>query len=142
MSDEATVRVSLQIRKDPIDYQGRPTVFTADVTGIKGPCPGAFTATVAGVSVDLSELTTPGLCRIMNLDDTDFVTFGIYDPETTIFYPLFEVLAGETYVLRLSRDLAEEWAATGTGTGGPETNTFHVRSNAGDCNVLVEAFEV
>jgi hypothetical protein len=141
MANEAQVRSSLQIINSPLHYQSQPTAFTADVTGIKGPCPGAFAASILGTDVDLSELTTPGLCRIMNLDDTNFIEFGIWDPEALKFYPLGEVLPGETYVLRLSRNLAQEYAGTGTGTTGPETNTLRIRADTAPCNALVEAFE-
>jgi len=110
------------------------------VAGDGGPTPGQITCTTTGTNVDLSVLATPGLCRIQNLDGTNFVTVGIWDPETEVFYPLLELLAGESYALRLSRDLAWEFA-TGTGTIGPETNTLRIKADTASCDVLVEAFE-
>lgn len=145
MTDDATIRGSMQIRKgtDPVllDYISRPTAFTADVTGTKGPSPGAITvATAPGTDVDLSELTTPALCRIMNLDDENFVEVGIWDPEISTFYPIDEILPGETYIRRLSRNLAQEYG-TGTGTTGAETNRLRLRADTAACDVLIEAFE-
>lgn len=140
MADEAQVRSSLQIKKGAIDYSSKPTVFNADVTGTDGPTPGAITATVEGTDVDLSQLTTPALCRIQNLDATNFVTVGVWDPENNTFFPVDEILAGETYVRRLSRDLQEEFQ-TGTGTIGADTNRLRIKADTASVNVLVEAFE-
>ena len=141
MSDEATVRTSLQILKSPLDYRGQPTVFHADVAGTKGPSPGAIAVSPAGTDVDLSELTTPALCRIQNLDDEHFVEFGIWDPEGNTFYPLGEILPGESYVLRLSRNLHQEFG-TGTGTSGAGTNRLRLKAWSVALDVLVEAFDV
>ena len=147
MSGEASIQVSLQINKSDaagiVNYRSYPTTFTADVDGALGPTPGAFEVSVYGTQVDLSELTQPGLCRISNQDATNFVTYGIYDPETDKFYPLGEILAGEFYIIRLSRDLGWESTASGTGTGttGPQTNVLMFIANTAACVVLVEAFE-
>lgn len=140
MADEATIRSSLLVRCDTLNYQSYPTSFQADVAGEKGPTPGAITVTTEGTSVDLSELTTPGLCRIMNLDATNYATYGIWDPENDTFFPLGELLPGETYVLRLSRDLQEEFG-TGTGTTGADTNRLRFKADTASVVVLVEAFE-
>lgn len=146
MANEAQVRGSLQILKKSgaitlIDYSSKPTVFKATVTGTKGPAPGAFTVTVLGTDVDFSELTTPGLCVFKNLDPTNFVTYGIWDPENSKFFPLGELLPGEVYVLRLSRDLQEEFQ-TGTGTTGADTNRLRFKADTASLDVSVEAFEV
>ncbi len=146
MADEATVRSSLQVLKksgttELINHSTKPTTFKADVAGTKGPVPGAIDVTVEGTSIDFSELTTPGLCRIMNQDATNFVTYGIWDPEGSTFYPLGEILPGETYVLRLSRDMQWE-LGTGTGTTGAETNRLRFKADTATVSVLVEAFEV
>jgi hypothetical protein len=141
MSNEAQIRTSLRIRLGKLNYQSQPTVFLADVSTAKGPSPGAISVTVGGVDVDLSQLAQPGLCRLMNLDSTNFVTVGVKDPETDKFYPLLELLPGESYVVRLSRDVNQEYSSTGTGTTDPGTNALCIRSDADDCNVLVEAFD-
>lgn len=152
MADEAQIRSSMEIKKGKIDYRSLPSAFLANVTGTKGPTPGAVTVTVFGTAIDLSELTTPGLCRIMNIDATNYVEYGIRDPETETFYPFGEILPGESYILRLSRNLAFEYYGTGTGTGtgtgpdtgdvGAETNVLWFRANTASVNVVVEAFEV
>lgn len=136
MANEARVNSSLQINKGNLQFRSNPTTFQATITGAKGPVPGAITAAVLGTNVNFSELTTPGLCRITNLDAINFVTFGVYDG--TSFYPLGEILPGEFYVLRLSRDLNEEYIGTGTNA---DANQFRVVANTAACNVLVEAFE-
>lgn len=146
MANEAQVRSSLQITKKSgnrtqLEYRSQPTVFNADVTGTKGPVPGAMTATVLGTNVDFGELTTPALCRISNLDVNNFVTIGIWDPENSKFFPIDEILPGESYVRRLSRDLQEEFQ-TGTGTTGEDTNRLRIKADTASVNVLVEAFEV
>ncbi len=148
MANEAQIRTSLQIDKgtDPVQiaYRSQPTVFLADVAGVKGPLPGAFAVSTAGTDVDFSELTTPALCRIMNLDATNFVTYGIWDPEGGLFFPLGEMLPGESYILRLSRVLQGEFGTEGgpAGTVGPNTNRLRCMADTAAVNVLVEAFEV
>jgi hypothetical protein len=137
MSDEATFRSELNILKDNLNYRSNPNDFRADVAIGKGPVPGAFTASVTGTDVDFSELMLPALCRIMNLDVTNFIEYGIWDGAN--FDPLGEVLPGEAYILRLSRNLRFEYGA-GTGTVGV-VNKLRVRSDTAACYVIVEAFD-
>ncbi len=139
MADEAIVRNSIIINSTP-DYRSFPTSFTTDVVGDLGPTPGAFTATIAGTDVDLSEITVPGLCRIANLDSTNFVTVGIWDPELGVFFPLMEVRPNEFWVFRLSRLLFGEYG-TGVGSVGPNTNQLRVKADTASCVVDVAAFE-
>lgn len=140
MSDEAQVRSSLQIRNSTSTflYQSQPTFFNADVSVINGPTPGMLTVPIDGIAVDLSQLTTPGLCRIQNTDITNFVTVGVYDGAS--FYPLLDLLPGETYVIRLSRYLNQEFVGTGTGTSS-DANQLMIFADTASCNVLVEAFD-
>lgn len=144
MAPTARVNAGLQILGDTtsLDYASRPTSFLAEMTGEKGPTPGAVLCSTAGTDIDLSQLTTPGLCRIMNVDPTNYVSIGVYDPETATFYPLLELLPGESFPIRLSRDLGWQYGtAAGTGTTGAKTQTMRVKANAAACVVLVEAFE-
>lgn len=142
MADEATIRSSLQIVKGDLNYQSQPTTFQADVSTAKGPTPGAVLATTAGTDVDLSALTTPGLARFQNLDASNYVEVGTWDPENLLFYPLLELLPGEVQVVRIARNLSQEvGTGPGTGTAGPSTNKLRVRANAAACNVFVEIFE-
>lgn len=143
MADEARITSSLGIRKasgdGSLQYQSLPQSFTADVTGNMGPTPGALTVPTTGVTVDLSELTYPGLCRVMNLEDADattYVVMGTHDG--TSFHPLMELLPGESYVFRLYRYLGAEFVGTGTNT---DANTLRLMSVGGVSNVVVEAFE-
>jgi hypothetical protein len=139
MANEATIQTTLSIRTGSLSYQSQPSSFRADVAGTKGPTPGAIAVAIAGTDVAFSELTTPALCRLQNLDETNFVEYGIWDGIQ--FYPLGELLPGESYVIRLSRNLTEEYG-TGTGTTGAAANTFRLKADTAACVVLVEAFEV
>ncbi len=141
MANEATIRASLQIISGKLQYFSKPVVFLADVAGAKGPVPGAIWIEVDGTDIDFSELTVPSLCRFMNLDPTNFVEWGIWDPEGSTFYPVGELLPGEFSVIRLSRNLGEEYG-TATATTGADTNKLRFRADTARCNVLVEAFEV
>lgn len=141
MANEITVRASLQIRKGNLDFQSKPTQFRATMTGLDGPTPGTITCAVApGTDVNLTELGTPGMCFIQNLDATNYVTVGIRDPETNFFYPMMELLPGEFTVFRLSRSVEEQFA-TGTGTVAAATNRIRIIANTAACNVLICAFE-
>lgn len=141
MANEATINVSLRIVTGNLTYQSDIRTFNSDVAGAKGPVPGAFSVTIAGTDVDLSELTTPGWCEIRNIDPTNFITYGIWDPEGAKFYPLGELLPGEQNVVRLSRDLQEEFG-TGTGTTGANTNRLRIKADTATAQVYVGAFEV
>lgn len=134
MANEARIHSSLQINKGNLKPRSSPTVFTATVTGTNGPTPGAIAVSTSGVNVDFSALTTPGFCRIANLDATNYVTWGIYDG--VYFFPMGEILPGEFYVIRLSRSLGGESPGTGTG------NRFRLVANTSACKVQVEAYEV
>lgn len=139
MADEATIFAGLQINKTPLFYITQPQAFKADVAGIVGPVPGSVLVTTEGVDIDFTPLVQPGLCLIQNLDDTNFVTYGIWDGVS--FYPLGELLPGEQFPLRLSRVLGEEYG-TGTGTSGAAINTLRFKADTDDVYVNVLAFEV
>lgn len=144
MASEAEIRASLQIRTTDgeIEYGSRPTTFTGDITGRKGPTPGAITVSIAGTDVDFSELSTPGYARIQNQDLTNRVDVGIWDPETGVFYPMLELLPGESYIIRISRIFPGEYGTDpAVGSTGPNTNRLRIRANVASCVVLVEAFE-
>lgn len=141
----ARIQGSLQITVGNLNYLSRPSSFAAVVNKANGPTPGAMKVPTHGVDVDFSELTAMGgLCRLMNLDSTNFVTYGILDGLTSKFYPLGELGPGETYILRLSRDLGTRYGTgSGTGSGSHPTGneTLHMRADLAPCIVLVEAFD-
>lgn len=124
MANEARVTSNLAILKRSssislIEHRGQgPSAFVATVTGTKGPLPGSVTVTGDGVDVSFSGLTIPSLCEIHNQSSSGFVSVGIWEPNTSLFYPLLDVHAGEKYTLRLSRYLRQQFEDTGTGTGG------------------------
>lgn len=140
MANEATVRSYLQIKADEIDYVSRPSSFKADVTGRIGPTPGVVHATTFGTDVSLALLTNKGLCRIQNLDLNNYVIVGIWEPDTSKFYPFMKILPGESFVLRLSPDFGAEYAGTGS-VVGDSNNTLRIKAANASCYVLVEAFE-
>lgn len=138
MSDEATVRASLQITKGEVKYRSYPDNFTADVSGEKGPVVGALAVPIGGVAIDLSELTYPGFCRIRNQGSYTIIV-GILDG--AVFHPLADVLIGEHYIHRLSEFLGEE-LDTGTGTATTGTgNSLYLRAIGGASQALLEVFE-
>lgn len=143
MANEGRIGASLQIKNasGSLDFKAQIVAQTPDVAGSKGPVPGAITVSMAGTDIDFGELTTPALCHIRNLDPTNFVEYGIWDPEGNTFYPLGELLPAQSTVLRLSRNLQEEFG-TGSGTTGPNTNRLRFKADTDSLSVLVEAFEV
>jgi hypothetical protein len=143
MANEVTVNSGLQIQTTSLNYISQPQSFTGNMTGRIGPTPGSIAVTQYGTNVDLSQLTVPGFCRIMNYDATYFVEVGIWDPENLRFYPLMEVGPLETYVFKLARNLHEEYGTGGVGTGtvGAAVNQLRLRAVGGNCVVTVEAFE-
>lgn len=140
MANEVRIQASLRIISGNVNYNAQPTSYNDTLSSTKGPSPGAVTVDTEGTDIDFSELIVPGWCRLMNLDDTNFVTWGIWDPETEKFYPCGELGPGQTYPIKLSRYLQQEFG-TGTGTTGPDTNRFRIKADTAPCDVLVEAFE-
>jgi len=124
MANEATIRSTLQIQKGNLDYRPATAAFQVDVTGTDGPTPGAVTASTAGTDIAFSELTTPGLYRVRNIDSTNFVEIGIWDGAT--FHEFGELLPGEEYVGRFSRNMSG----------------FRAKADTAAVVILVEAFEV
>lgn len=122
MADEAKIRISLAIDVGNLSYRSSPQSFTMDVSSSKGPAPGVVAVSTTGVSIDLSQLTTPALCWMRNLDLTNFVEYGRYDGTT--FHPCGELLAGDFVVFRLARNIT----------------TLRLRANTAACNVRIEAF--
>lgn len=145
MADEITIRTSLLIRKNSLHYQSNPQTFRASMTGYDGPTPGAVTVPTTGVNIDLSQLTTPGICWIQNLGRADgvvdaeaYVTLGVDDASQ--FHPFIELLAGEFYAIRLSRNFGEEHSEGGTGTSGT-INNLRAMAHGASQNVIIHAFE-
>ena len=139
MADEASLRASLQIIKDDLTYQSRPSSFNADVSVGVGSTPGRVLATVAGVDVDLSLIIVPGgFCRVQNVDTTNFVEMGVWDGVS--FFPLMDLLAGESYIIRLAASLGDEFG-TGTGTIAADVNTVRLKADTASCECLFEAFD-
>jgi len=141
MTREATIRSGLTIRKNGLQYKSLVDQYFADMNGTKGPSPGSLTVSLAGVAVDFSELTTPALCRIVNYDTANTLHYGISDG--TEFYPLGEIQAGESYVIRLSSLLGRSVAIVGTGSGTYDGGTYQLFLKADVAPIVcsVEAFD-
>lgn len=140
MADEITIRMSLHIKKGNLEFQNYPTAFTTDMTTGKGPSPGAVRVPTSGVDIYFTELTTPSWVWLHNLDTTNYVEWGIKDPQSVLFYPVGELEPGESALFKFSRNLQEQYSGSGTGTTTPE-NYFRLKANVAACNVIVAAFE-
>src|SRR6185436_9880011 len=147
MSNEARINSSLQIRivsgtVTELDYQSRPNSFNGDVSVANGPTPGGITASLLGTVVDLSQLASPGYCWIANMDPTNYVEVGVYDPDANEFYPMLEILPGQSYPLLLSRFLGQEFGTSLPGTSAVGTGIqLMIKAVGGACNVRVDAFD-
>ncbi len=143
MSNEIQIRSTLQVRNDTTgqQYLSQPTAFNADQTTPGGPTPGYVLVSKAGTDINLSQITSPGgWCRIQNLDPTNFVEIGVWDPVFGIHLILCELLPGEFFNLRLSRYLGQQF---GTGSGSATSNpgaTLRIKATVAACGVLIEAF--
>lgn len=145
MANEIEVRVSVKARKGSLSYtQPHAGAFNITMTGNGiGPTPGLQFATPEGTLIDFSLLTDgAGIAWIQNQSTTanDYITYGVYDPESDKFYPLHDVYPGEGFPCRISQHLGEESGTAGTGTSGPTTNRMMVKSwNSASCPFLVDA---
>lgn len=140
MANEFDARLSVSIKKGNLDYQSRPTDFQADQVGDGGPTPGTILCSTDGTDVDLTELTTPGIAWIMNLDVTNYVEVGVWDATALVFYPFMELLPGEFFVVRLSRYIQQEFSGTGTHDTA-SSSRLRVKAIGAACRVRVEVFE-
>lgn len=136
MANEVTVTSSLQIRKGSFTFRSLPTSFKANLNTASGPKPAGLTVSTLGTNVDFSGLITPGFCWIYNQDTTNYVSVGIYDGTT--FFPLLEVGPQEGYVVKLSRNLGNEFLGTGTPS---DVNYMRLMASVASCEVIVAAFE-
>jgi hypothetical protein len=140
MASEASFSTSLSIEKDNLHYR-QASNFLADVSAAKGPTPGIVLATESWAQVDLSMLTTPGLCYIANLSEDYTVCIGTRDTASGEYSPTLDFLPGEGYPVRLSQFLGQELESTsGTGTAGSGC-TLAVKGIGGSAYLRVEAFE-
>lgn len=140
MADEITIRVSLRVVNGTLYHQSNPTAFTANMAGTGGPSPGTIVATTAGTDVYFTGLTEPGWCSFQNYDPTNYVQIGIYEPTGAVFYPMLELLPGEIVIVRLTRNLFEQYSGSGTGTS-PQENKLRVKADVASCKVQVNGFD-
>lgn len=142
MANEVTILNQLKVVIGNLNYQPPSPVQNDTLLVVKGPSPGAITATTEGVVVSFSELSMPGWCRIQNIDSFSYVEYGLYDSANSLFIPLFELPPGISNVVKFSRDFKYYFGGDQTGTGtGPSTYEFMVRSRDLDAVVLVECFD-
>jgi hypothetical protein len=142
MANEAALNWNLSIRKDNLIHRDNGS-FQVDVSGTLGPVPGGVTVPMTGRIVDFQGfIVEPGMCVVKNYDETYSFEVGIYDLQTNVFYPLSEVGPGESYPLKLSRNLLEQYDDTGTGTSAPE-NKLMLKGigNPTPINAYLGAFE-
>ena len=125
-----------------IDKKPSFGAFNADMTGAKGPVPGAITVQATGTNVDFSQLTEPGWVELFNMDDAETVQYGIWDRVLTTFFPLGELEPGQGVSFKLSRDFGERHDE-GVGTGTTDTSEVKLRmySESADVAVYVGAYE-
>lgn len=141
MSNEIQIMSSLTVNAGTVQHRSPKTAYNDDMTGRKGPCVGTISVSTAGTEISVAQITVPGYIELTNLDSTNFVEYGIWDTETSVFYPIGELRpGGKPQLLFLSRNLRQEYTGTGTGTTGP-TNKLWLKANSAACNVNIALFE-
>lgn len=148
MSREARLQGGLAIRKvtngvQVMDHRPAYNGFVADVAGTKGPTPGDVTIGPNGTNIDLSQLTEPGWCELFNRSDTQTIQYGIWDTDSTTFYPIGELEPGHGHTIKFSRNFGERHdEGVGTGTTGSGICKLRIYSGgASNAVVYVGAFE-
>ena len=141
MANEIQFRSGLTIRNGNLDYSSRPNSGLLDQSLVGGPSPGEVLALQTGTLVDFSALTSPGACWLQNLDSTNWVEVGAWDPDHSEFFPLLELPPGVPMPVFLSRYLGYEMdMGAGTGTVGSGVRLM-LKGVDGACRVRVDAFE-
>lgn len=147
MANEARIPGGLTIRKisgSVVQMDHKPSYpgFSATVTAAKGPTPGAVTISPAGTIVPIDQLTEPGWCEIVNMDDEQNIQYGLWDRDTTTFFPLGELEPGHGVTFKFSRNFGERHDE-GVGTGTTATGIVQLKlySETADAVAYVGAFE-
>jgi hypothetical protein len=149
MSQEITIRSSLQVRKGNLSYLSQPVQIIADQNGVGGPVPGQLVVGVGGVDVSFAGLTQPGAIRIQNLDTNTSLPYsqplnnlhwGVWDSDHSKFHPIGMCKPGESFVFRMSSQYLREYPSTGTGSGESSAK-LHLRFEHQTGNALVECFQ-
>lgn len=148
MANEISVTVSLQITKGGLVTPVYAASFTDDMNGTaRGGTPGLVRATTNGVDVSLTGLTALGYAWVVNLDQTNYVRLGLWDPDASRFRPVLRLKPATGGVPRpqllcFDPDVEEEFISTGTGTGaGTDTNRIRLKANQAACDVQFFGFE-
>lgn len=148
MANEVTIYSNMLIKLGNLYYKSYPSSFRTNLLTQKGPSPGEVNLLANIVtSVNLSALNNPGVCRIQNLGDaaglSTYIDVGMYDTLNGIFLPMLEVLVGDSWVVRLSRNLGEvDSVPAPTGTSVFTRGNLAMLSLNYNVNVLVEAFDM
>lgn len=145
MSNEARMPGGVQIRKTSgtvvlLDHRPAFNPYNVDVSAVNGPSPGAVTVTTSGTDIDLSQITEPGLCEIVNRSSDQLVTFGLWDSQNHSFYSFGELNPGEGIAFRFSQDFGERDDGAGTGTTTSSTVTLRFYSTDANAVVYIGAF--
>lgn len=138
MANEVNVNLSFEVTSGNNKHiSGKNNFIGSLVAAYNGPTPGAVACSTAGTDISLAQMTTPGYCKITNLDPTNYVSVGTFgDAE---FIPLMEVGPGEFAFFKLNRNFGKSY---GVGTGTTDSGaTLRIKADTATCKVLVEAFE-
>lgn len=145
MAREFNVQASLTVNSGKVKFRNKSSSFSADQGDIApsaptpmGPSPGAVNVSASGTDIDLSQFDTPGFCFIENQHPTVSFEYGVYDPETLVFYPFGELKPGEGVPFRFSRNFGQEYSGTGTTAA---TNRLRCKGIDGASIAGVFAFE-
>lgn len=130
MANEGRATLSYQIKKGNIN-ETKSLTKLFDVTSGKGPSPGAITVPTTGVNVSFDNLSDPDLCVIINLDSTNYVTWGVYDGVT--YTAVGRINAGDWAKINLADNID-----AGTGTSGPN---LRLVANTASCIVQILAHD-
>jgi hypothetical protein len=148
MAAPATIRSQLTINMQApvqLQYNSLPAQFQADMSGLGGPCPGQLLVPTSHIEPDFSQIVnnggTTGLVRIINLDDTNIVYWGLYDSTISKFLPVGKFFPGEGFVWRFSEFMGEGLRpGPGTGTSGTDVIKFSLKADIFSCQVVVDCF--
>lgn len=140
MANEINVTWSLNINKTNLKEQQSES-FQATMNTAGGPTPGQVLIDTDGTDITISQVTSPGWAWFKNLDATNYVQWGIWEDATTTFYPVGQLLAGESCIFRLSPYFGQEYSGTGTGTSSPGAYTLRFKADTADVKVQVRVFE-
>lgn len=125
MANEFTIRLSVTAKNGNMYDKSGPEggVFYLNQATVGGPSPGMISVGTSEEVITFTDITTPTLLVIQNLDATNFITYG--PTSGGVMIPVGKILAGKFNVITLDASV-----------------TLRAKADTAACKVVFKGFEL